>query len=538
MQKNVAMTILEQLSAWGVKNIYGYIGDDIFYFFDALARQSSITFYQVRHEENAAFMASAQAKLTGELGVCIADGGPGTLHLLNGLADAYSDRAPVLAITGQVALKDIGTNVKQYVDQQSLLRPIASYTTLLCDQASTIEVLEKAYRCAVPGRTVAHVSVPMDVLAMPCNVQTIPEAPYLNTQPLSSPEVLDGAVQMLEKAQRPVILVGEGGRKAGAMLAGLSSRWGAAVINTLQGMGAVDSALPLYVGGLGHAGSPASARILKEADVCLIIGANWWPKKYVPQNISIVQIATNPADIGATTPVSYGVAGDAQVVIDYILKKINTNPNTEWLNYIKQEIAKWLTELEKEVNVQSSPVHPAAVIAAIQKAVTDDAILCIDTGDNTVWFGRDFRPRGQRVLISGKWRSMGFALPAALAAKINSPRKRVLALVGDGGLSMNMSELLTAVKYSLPITVVVMNNGSLSMEKNKMAAGGLIPKGTSLHNPDFAKFAECCGGQGFRVEKFEDLQEAIQAAFNSPGPTVVDVRVADFAVPGTAMPGV
>lgn len=538
MQKNVAMTILEQLAAWGVKNIYGYIGDDLFYLFDALARQSNITFYQVSHEENAAFMASAQAKLTGELGVCIADGGPGTLHLLNGLADAFSDRVPVLAITGQVALKDIGTNVKQYIDQQSLLRPLASYTTLLCDQASTIKILEKACRCAVAGRTVAHVSIPMDVLAMPCNVKTISGFPYLNTQPLSSPEVLDGAVQILDKASRPVILVGEGGRKAGAMVAELSSRWGAAIINTLQGMGTVSSTLPLYVGGLGYAGSPASSKLLGEADVCLIVGANWWPKKHVPQNISIVQIANNPADIGATTPVSYGVVGDAEVVVSYILKRINTKPNPDWLNNIKQETSQWLKELEQEVNVQSSPVHPAAVIRAIQNAVTDDAILCIDTGDNTVWFGRCFRPRGQRVLLSGKWRSMGFALPAALAAKINRPQQRVLALVGDGGFAMSMSELLTAVKYSLPITVVVMNNGSLSMEKNKMAAGGLIPKGTSLYNPDFAKFAECCGGQGFKVDKSEGLNEAIQVAFSSPGPTVIDVHVADFAVPGTAMPSI
>lgn len=536
MQRNVAMTILEQLSAYGVEKIYGYIGDDVFYLFDALARQHKISLYQVRHEETAALMASAHAKLTGELGVCVADGGPGTLHLLNGLADAYADKVPVLAITGQVARKDIGTNVKQYIDQQSMLRPLVSYTALLSDQAATTEIIEKACRSAVTGRSVAHVSVPMDVLSTPCGDQPIPFPPYLNTDPASLPGVIDGAVELMEKAARPVILVGEGGRKAGNAVKELSERWGAAVINTLQGTGAVDSSMTLYAGGLGHAGSPASTRLLSEADICLIIGANWWPKKYVPRNITIVQIDKNPSSIGSTTPSPYGVVGDAEVVVKNILNKIKATPNQDWINRIRQETTTWLNQLEQEVNAGSSPVHPAVVIRAIQDLITGDAILCLDTGDHTVWFGRVFRPSRQRVLLSGKWRSMGFGFPAALAAKLNRPDLKALALVGDGGFTMNMSEFLTAIKYNLPVTVVVMNNSSLSMEKNKMSAGGLIPKGTSLYNPDFAKFAECCGGRGFKVEHPGEIKDILESALDCGQPAIVDVRIADFAVPGTAMP--
>ncbi|TYO96184.1 thiamine pyrophosphate-binding protein [Desulfallas thermosapovorans] len=536
MPRNVAATILEQLAAWGVKKIYGFIGDSIFYLFNALASRSDIDFYQVRHEETAAFMASAHAKLTGELGVCIADGGPGTLHLLNGLADAYSDRVPVLAITGQVARKDIGTNAKQYIDQQSLFRPISSYTSLLCDQAKITDVLGKAYRCAVTGRSVAHVSVPMDVLPLACDAQIVPDAPYLNTHPVSSTQVIDGAVAMMEQAIRPVILIGEGGRPAGALLAELSARWGAAVITTLQATGAVDCTQPLYVGGLGHAGSPAAAKILSQADVCLIAGANWWPQKYVSHNISIIQISQNPSDIGATTPVSYGVVGDIELILKHILKKAHLSSNQEWIKNISQENANWLDRLEQEVNAPVSPIHPAAVVRAVQNAVTSDTIVCLDTGDHTVWFGRIFRPDRQRVLLSGKWRSMGFGLPAALAAKINHPAQKVIALVGDGGLAMNMADFVTAVKYNLGITVIVMNNCSLSMEKNKMLAGGLNPKGTSLLNPDFAKFAECCGGKGYKVEHADKLNDVLQVAINSDIPAIVDVQVASLAVPGTALP--
>ncbi|KAF1083853.1 putative thiamine pyrophosphate-containing protein YdaP [Sporotomaculum syntrophicum] len=536
MPRNVAEIILEQLAAWGVKKIYGFIGDNVFHLFDALARQSQIEFYQVRHEETAAFMASAQAKLTDGLGVCLTDGGPGTLHLLNGLADAYTDRVPVLAITGQVARRNIGTNAKQYIDQQSLFRPLAAYTSLLCDQANTTDILGKAYRIAVTGRSVSHVSVPMDVLPMPCDAEILPPAPYLNTYPASSSQVLDGAVTMLEQANRPVILIGEGGRPAGALLAELSVRWGAAVITTLQGMGAFDRAQPLYVGGLGHAGSPAATKLLGQADLCLVAGANWWPQKYVPRQISIIQIAPNPSDIGATTPVSYGVVGNTESVLQYILERASLTPKQEWVYAIKQETENWLNQLEQEVNTPGSPVHPAAVVRAVQNSVTDDTIICLDTGDHTVWFGRVFRPTQQRVLVSGKWRSMGFGLPAALAAKINCPDQKVLALVGDGGLSMNMGDFLTAVKYKLPITVVVMNNRTLAMEKNKMLAGGLTPKGTSLLNPDFAKFAECCGGKGYNVEHADELHNVLQSAINNELPTIVDVQVADLAVRGTAMP--
>ncbi|OPX85480.1 MAG: putative thiamine pyrophosphate-containing protein YdaP [Pelotomaculum sp. PtaB.Bin104] len=534
--KNVATAILEQLSVWGVKNIYGLLGDDIFHLMDAAARQNSITFYHVKHEETAALMASAQARLTGGIAVCFADGGPGTVHLMNGLADAFMDNVPVLAITGQVSRKDIGSNEKQYLDQQSLLRPLVTYTTLLGDPGGTAQVLENAYRSAASGRSVAHISVPMDLFSLPCDVSPVPPGPYMGTTPISTPQVIQGALDLMRRARRPVILAGAGGRQAGAAVGELALRWGAAIINTLAGTGAVDKSHPFYVGGLGHAGSPASAKILRQADLCLIVGANWWPKKNVPQQIPIIQLDINPANIGATTSVTYGLVGDAGTVLDQLSNAINTRPNEEWTGIIKSEVAAWLKQMEKETSVQGTPVHPAALVRAIQNTVPDDAIICLDTGDNTAWFGRVFRPTRQRVLFSGKWRTMGFGLPAALAAKINRPDTSVLALVGDGGLAMTMADFLTAVKYNLSLTVVVMNNGSLAMEKHKMAAGGLIPEGTSLVNPDFARYATDCGGLGLKVDDSTELTSTLEEALQSSRPTLVDVKTADVPVPGTAMP--
>ena len=340
----------------------------------------------------------------------------------------------------------------------------------------------------------------------------------------------------MRKSHRPVILSGAGGRKAGRFLSELSLRWGAAIINTLAGTGVVDRYHPYYVGGLGHAGSPASARLLSQADLCLVVGANWWPQNYVPKDIPVIQIDLNPGHIGSTIPVAYGLVGDAGSLVEQLSSAITPDSNREWTGLIRKEINSWLNQLEQETSVQSSPVHPAALIRAIQQVAPDDAVICLDTGDHTVWFGRVFRPVRQQVLLSGKWRTMGFGLPAALAAKINRPAQKVLALVGDGGYAMTMADFLTAVKYNLDVKIVIMNNSCLAMEKNKMAAGGLLPEGTSLQNPDFAGYANNCGGLGLRVEHSRDLESTLRDALNSEGPSLVDVKTSALAVPGTTMP--
>ncbi len=535
-QRNVAQAILEQLAAWGVHNAYGLVGDDIFYIMDALAHQDKVHFYHVKHEETAAIMASTQAKLTGQVGVCIADGGPGTLHLMNGLADACVDNVPVLAITGQVNRRQIGTNAKQYIDQQVLMRPLAAYSTLLCESSALPQVMESAFRTAVAGRSVAHVSVPMDVLPMPCGEAAIPYAPYLHTEPASSTEVVRGALEIMRGSQRPVILVGAGGRKASEAVGELALRWGAAVVNTLAGTGVVARSHPFYAGGLGHAGSPASSKILQQADLCLIVGANWWPQEYVPKSIPIIQIDINPANAGSTTPVSYGLVGAAEQIIEELIQGLDGNSNQEWLKFIKDEISAWLEDLEREADVSGVPVHPAFLMRALQNTAPDDAIISLDTGDHTVWFGRVFRPVRQQVLLSGKWRTMGYGLPAAMSAAINRPNQKSIALVGDGGFAMTMPDFLTAVRYNLPLTVIVVNNNALAMEKNKMTAGGLVPEGTFLHNPDFARYAADCGGLGLKVSHSAELEPALKEAIKSNRPSLVDVYTSDLAVPGTKLP--
>lgn len=529
--QNVAMTILEQLAAWGVKFIYGYVGDNVFPLMDALAKQSKIKLIQVKHEEAAAIMASAHAKLTGEIGVCLADGGPGTVHLLNGLADAAMDRVPVLAITGQVSLREIGTNAKQYIDQQSLMRPLASYTRLITDQASVWQIMEKSLRNAVLNRSVSHISIPVDVQEQSCSTEAIPFGPFLKTSPSSAPEVINNAVQLMLNAKRPVILVGEGGRNASQAVAELAARWGGAIATTLGGIGVVDYNNPLYIGNLGHAGNMAVSNLLSQADLCLILGANWWPKKYVPKDVPIIQVDMNPANIGATTPVAYGIVGKVEEVVPSLYKDNLLSSTKEWVDKIAQLKAQFQQILEDEAQIKTTPLHPASVMRSIEKSISDDAIISLDTGDHTVWFGRGFRPKNNKVLFSGKWRTMGFGVPAGVVAKLLNPEKQVVAIVGDGGFTMTMAEVLTTVKYNLPIIIIVFNNHSLAMEKNKMNLKGLTPLGTELYNPDFAAYAQACGCQGYHVENNKDLDDALAKALSANVPTVIDVFCSGVKVP-------
>ncbi|NLK00336.1 MAG: thiamine pyrophosphate-binding protein [Clostridia bacterium] len=533
---NVANKIIEQLSSWKVKTIFGFVGDNIFHLMDALAQQNGIKFYQVRHEESAALMASAHAKLTGELGVCIADGGPGTVHLLNGLADAHTDKVPVLAITGQVKLKDVGTNAKQYLNQQLLISSLAAYSDMLVDPNSTIKIMEKAYRKAITGKSVSHITIPKDIFAAPCTKETAPLAPYLKEHPVSSDKVISDAIEAINRAKNPTIIVGEGGRPYNYEVTQLSLKLGAGIITSLAGTGVVDKGHPLYIGGLGHAGSPASTKILNQSDLCLIIGANWWPKNYVPQGIDTVKIDKNPSNLNVGPKYTYGIAGDCGEILSAIIQGVDPKNNKKWQDMIKGEINSWLGVLEKEVNENTFPVHPAAVIKSLEKNLPTDALICLDTGDSTAWFGRVFRPANQRAIISGKWRTMGFALPAAIAAKIHSPNSPVVAIAGDGGFTMTFAEFITAIKYELPIVVVVLNNGCLAMEKNRMLMENLQPLGTDLLNPDFAGFANICGGVGIKVDNVEQLDKALTEGLKSQKPVVIDVNTSAIEVPGASMP--
>jgi pyruvate dehydrogenase (quinone)/pyruvate oxidase len=288
----------------------------------------------------------------------------------------------------------------------------------------------------------------------------------------------------------------------------------------------------LVLGGLGEGGSAASTTMLFEADTILIAGATWWPTSYTPPVAKIIQIDVAPENIGRNMPVNYGVVGDLAVLLQKITGRLAEKKREQWLDRLHSVKKNWLTTIAPEISAEGSPVPPGYLLKTLEDFIKEDAIITLDTGDHTVWFNRLFSGSKQEVLFSGKWRSMGFGLPAALSAKIAKPDRQVVALVGDGGLAQTLAEFSTAVRYNLPITVVVMNNGYLAMEKDRMQLAGMNYEATSLTNPDFAKYADLCGGKGFRVESTTELADALQAALDGSGPTLVDVLTAAPLFPG------
>lgn len=530
--RTVSQLILEQLANWGVDTIYGVSGDAIINLLNDLGGQDRIRFIACRHEEAAALAASAQAKYTGRPGVCVGTSGPGALHLINGLADADTDRVPVLAITGQVESWYMGSWRKQYFDQQTAFRPFVAYSATLAHPGAAVELVTQLLKTAVARRRVAHLAVPKDLFAAPVHLLPRGDEPYLYTGRCSDPEVYREAAARLSAARRPVMLVGRGCRGATEQVLSFAQRWGAGIINTLPATGVVPHGHQLALGTLGHAGKEMARAIIYEADLCLVVEATWWPEENTP-NMPVIQLDREPENIGIGTAVNYGVVGDAITALPALEQQLTGSPNPEWLGRIAEARRLWEAEAESEATSQGSPVDPRVLMALLERHLAEDAVIALDVGDHTIWFGKLFRPRRQEVLVSGKWRTMGFGLPAAIAAKLTSPGRQVVALVGDGGLAMSLGELLTAAQYNLAITVVVLNNGILATEKNRMLVSSLRTIGVDLHNPDFAALARACGAEGFTARTPDEVAEMLPRALASGRPAVLDVLTAGTIPPGT-----
>lgn len=533
LSSTVSDVIVNQLSLSGIKHLYGVAGDAVLPLLTAIEKHPSVRYMAVRHESTAAFMASAEGKLTGHIAVCLGTSGPGLVNMLNGIADAATDRIPMLVITGQVETKKVGTEAKQYIDQQQMIAPLAVYSTTLLHPEATLTIVQKALLEAEAQRGVAHISIPKDVLTSPCPLQAQPPLGIQQTTHPQNLGQLDQAVQLLSTARKPMILIGAGGRQASMSIAELAEALQAGLIETLAAKGTIPYDHPLYIGGIGEGGNETSRDLLQQSDCILVIGANWWPEGYVPRDTNVIQIDVSPSHIEAHPEVVCGLVGDAAQIIPLFVQQVARDKRHDWQRSLREAKAEIHTTLNQERTSDATPISPSRLIAALDETVHPDAIIAIDTGDHTVWFNRVFRAKRQHVLFSGKWRTMGFGLPAALAAKIASPDKQVIAFVGDGCMAMSMMEIATAVQYEIPIVIVVVNNGSLAMEKNSMIAAGMPPFGVTLTNPDFAQMAAAFGAKGIRVETADDLKPALKTAYEANVPVVVDVLSSDEMPPFT-----
>lgn len=531
MSKPLCDLLLETLVESGVTHVFGVPGDAINALVDSLRRCEAIDFIQVRHEESGAFAASAQAKLTGKLAVCCGTAGPGAIHLLNGLYDAKRDNAPVLAITGQVETTQLGHHYHQEVDQDALFNDVAIYNRTVITAAQAPRAFAEAVQSAIVGRGVAHLALPSDVAA----THTSAAAHHVfidQPRTVPSDEHLDAAAKLLAGAKKPVMFAGIGAADAVEELIALGQRLGAPIVHSLRGKDLLADDHPLNIGGLGMLGGKPGVEAMQHCDVLLMVGTDFPYQNFYPENTRAIQIESNPMHLGRRHPLSIGLIGHAQPTLRKLLDRIQARTDYTFLDEAKRHRTEQLEHFAEQEARQASPVPPQCVPARACALADDDAIFVCDTGEVTVWSARHLHLRQQqRMTLSGQLASMAFGLPGAIGAQFAYPNRQVVALCGDGGFSMLMVDFLTAVKYELPITIIVFNNHKLGLIQVEQESSALPEYAVQLHNPDFAAYARLCGGEGWNVTSTDQLDAAIKAAYASGKPGVIDVEVDPNALP-------
>ena len=527
MPMTVSDLLLKVLAAHGVRYVFGIPGDAINDVMDALRRQDVIRFIGVRHEETGAFAAAAQAKLTGQLAACVGTAGPGAIHLLNGLYDAKLDHAPVIAITGQVETGFIGTEYHQEVRLERLFAEVAVYSQTVTTPAQVPAVFREACHAALANRGIAHISLPTDISGAKLPRSRKKEIMVAATG-RQHPTVEDcqDAVALIKDAGKVAILAGIGCRDARDELISFAEQLKAPIVRTLKAKEIIDDNHPLCLGGLGMLGTRPSVSAMEDCDLLIMVGTDFPYHDFYPKGTPTIQIDIEPTRIGKRQPVEVALVGDAGPALKALSAQLDGERSPDFLRGLQKQMQHWLAQQAKLEESTATPLHPARVMAALGKVAPDNTIFVCDTGTVTAWSARHLRLReGQRYTLSGGLASMAYALPGAISAQLTYPDRTVIAMAGDGGFAMLMGDFVTAVKYELPIVVLVLNNHKLALITLEQRAKGLPDWGTDLLNPDFAAFAQACGGVGFTVKQPGELEPAISKALDSRVPAIIDIMV-------------
>ncbi|MHB8732782.1 MAG: thiamine pyrophosphate-dependent enzyme [bacterium] len=535
--------LLDILLEWGVDVIFGLPGDGINGIMEALReRRDKIRFIQVRHEEAAALAAAGYAKFTGRLGVCLATTGPGAIHLLNGLYEAKMDHQPVLALTGLPFHDLIGTSTQQDVEIDKLFMDVAVYNQRIMGPTHVENVTPLACRAALSQRGVAHLTIPVDFQEMPVktgrtkrNVPFHTSDVYAHSAYMAAEEDLRRAADILNAGTRVAILAGAGSLHATNELEQAAERLGAPIVKALLGKAAVPDDSPYTTGTIGLLGTRPSQDALEQCDTLLMAGTSFPYIEFLPKPGAArgVQIDIDPTRIGLRYPVEAGLVGDARRVLTALLPLLRRHEDRRFLEHAQEGMRAWWTLMEEQGTRRDTPMKPQVVAWELGNRLRPDAIVVSDSGTITTWFARHIRAkRGQMFTLSGMLASMADGLPYAIAAQIAHPERQVVAFVGDGGFSMLMAELATAVKYRLPIKVVVVKNNVLGMIKwEQMVFLGNPEYGVDLSPIDFAMYARACGASGVTIEDPARCGQQLEDALAMPGPVVIEAVVDPFEPP-------
>jgi pyruvate dehydrogenase (quinone)/pyruvate oxidase len=532
--------LIKRLAEWGVDTVFGLPGDGINGIMEGLRRHSDkVKFVLVHHEEAAAFMATAYTKATGKIGVCLATSGPGGIHLANGLYDAKLDHVPVLAITGMQETAVLGTGYQQEVNLDRMYEDVAEFNQIVMNPAQLPGLVDIAVRTAYARRGVAHLTVPNDVQVAPAHTD-----PYQSVAPVRPPATLpvylapavrptdadlQRAAEVLNAGNKVGILAGIGARGAGPLVEQVADVLGAPVIKSLLGKMVIPDDSPYTTGGLGLLGTKPSEELVEDIDTLLMLGTNFPYTKFLPEPgaAKVVQIEIDPARAGTRIPTDVPLVGDVGATLEALLPLLQRKDRKHLETY-QHKVRDWKDAMAALESPDRDPIAPQYLAHQLDALAADDAILTCDSGTIATWAARHWHIRGSREFyLSGALATMAPGLPYALAIQHAYPDRQVIAYVGDGGFAMLMAEFHTAMRYGLPIKVVINNNNSLGQILWEQMVLGFPEHGVRFGTPlpDYAAWARGCGGVGLHVAKAGQVEGALREALSHPGPALVDVAV-------------
>jgi pyruvate oxidase len=537
--RTVSDVIAETLVNWGVKQVWGIVGHSNLGLAEALRTQSereALSYYGVRHEGAGAFAASAYGKLTGRPAACFSIAGPGATNMLTGLWDANVDRSPTIALTGQVESQVLGTGNFQEVDLEAAYGDVAAFEATVLPDSQHAELATRAAKTAILERGVSHLIFPDEVQTMPADGAD-PGSPEgrLTPRDISPPEeTVTAAAEKLEAAERPVIVVGHGARFEMDGIVALAERLDCPVLTTFKAKGQIPDSHPLAGGVLGRSGTPIASHFMNESDLLAVFGASFSNHTGIASYKDIIHVDFDEMALGKFHSVDVPVWGEIGVTVAELHDRLPADEDLAAESQRAELADRWDMWREEKATRRATPakrgVNYATAFDAMTRLVPDDAIVPVDVGNNTYAFGRYFEPEHQTVLMSGYLGSIGFSFPAALGACAATQESDtpwtglpVVSVSSDGGFGQYMSEFTTAVKYGMDITHVLLNDDELGKISKEQRTGGWDVWQTDLVNPDFAAFAENCGGYGVSVASPGELDEALESALAYDGPALVEI---------------
>ncbi|MCZ4320032.1 thiamine pyrophosphate-binding protein [Aequorivita viscosa] len=525
---NVSEQILEILKNVGVTQIWGVTGDALNTFTDAIRDGDGIKWNAVRHEENGAFAACAEAQMTDNLAVCAGTVGPGTLHLINGLYNAKKERVPVLAISGQVARVNMGTNYFQEVGLTKIFDDVCAYQAVIRSVEEAPRVVLKAIQIALEQRAVVRVEIPVDIAVEEAQGDHYKHPVFRgNAVLVPSDEDINLVANAINEAANITILAGSGCKGSKKEVLALSEKIKAPIVHTLRASDIIHNDDKNVVGLTGLIGNPSGYHAVMKADLLLMLGTDFPYSNFLPDDSKVIQIDSRIENIGNRVKVDIGVQGDCLATLQKLESKILPKKDSSFLDNLIENFNQWKAQKEESSSLKNNeePLHPQLFMNVLNAKASSDACFTVDVGESAIWVAHHLTLHGKRRLLgSFNHGSMAVGFPAAMGIQSVNPGRQVWAIVGDGAFGMCMNDFITAVRYNWPVNILVYNNSELGFVKIEMEEAGyaMADEALSLQNPNFADYAKLCGGDGIRVEHATDIEKAIEMAIASPKPFIID----------------